>query len=69
MPGDDDLGADETSLRLECPPGYAFSHSASPALDASLVKRHIVLRRGLGWVVSYRDEHRHGRARAAIIGC
>ena len=45
---DDDLDADETTLRLECPPGYTFSHSASPALDASLVKRHIVLRRGLG---------------------
>ena len=45
---DDDLDADETTLRLECPPGYTFSHSASPALDASLVKRHIVLHRGLG---------------------
>ena len=44
---DDDLDADETTLPLECPPGYAFSRSASPALDASLV------RRGLGWVKGF----------------
>ena len=32
---DDDLDADEATLSLECPPGKAFSRSASPALDAS----------------------------------
>ena len=71
MPDDDnDLDADETTLPLECPPGYAFSRSASPALKASLVKRHIMLRRGLGWVKSSsRDGHRLGRARTTIIGC
>ena len=50
---DDDLDADETTLRLECPPGYAFSQSASPALDTFLLKRHIVLRRGVGWVKGF----------------
>ena len=37
-------------LPPEGPPGYAFSRSASTALGEPLVKRHIVLRRGLGWV-------------------
>ena len=37
-------------MPLECPPGYALSRSAPPALDSSVVKRHIVRRRGLGWV-------------------
>ena len=45
---DDDLDAGETTLPLECPPGYALSRSAPPALDSSLVKRHIMLRRRLG---------------------
>ena len=30
---DDDLDAGETTLPLECPPGYALSRSAPPALD------------------------------------
>ena len=39
----------DTTLPLECPPGYALSPSAPPALDSPLVKRHIILRRGLEW--------------------
>ena len=46
---DDDLDVDEITLPLECPPDYALFRSASPTLEASLVKRHI-MRRGLGWV-------------------
>ena len=46
---DDDLDAGQTTLPLECPPGYDLFRLAPPALDASLVKRHM-LRRGLGWV-------------------
>ena len=46
MPGDDDhLDADETTLPFQCSPGYALSRSASAALDASLVNRHIMPRR------------------------
>ena len=41
---DDDLDAGETALPLECPPGYDLSRSGPPALDASLVERHIMLR-------------------------
>ena len=38
---EDDLDAGETTLPMECPPGYVLSRSAPPALDSSLVKRHI----------------------------
>ena len=47
---DDDLDGDESTLPLECPPGYAISRKLSPAHDDELVKRHIMLRRRLGWV-------------------
>ena len=60
---DDDLDADGKKLSLECPPGYAFSRSASPALDESLVKRHIVLRRGLGWVNGFITRRAQARTR------
>ena len=46
---DDDLDADEAKLSLECPPGKAFSRSASPALDASCY--HAAP--GLGWVKGF----------------
>ena len=61
----DDLDADETTLPLKCPPGYAFSRSVSPALEASLVKRHIMLRRGLGWVKGFITRREQARMRQA----
>ena len=63
MPDDDDLDADGKKLPLEGPPGYAFSRSASPALDESLVKQHIVLRRGLGWVNDFITRRAQARTR------
>ena len=60
---DDDLDADEPILPLECPPGYAFARSASPALDASLVKRHIMLCRALGYVKGFIMRRAHARTR------
>ena len=60
MPDDYDLDADEVTQVVKCPPGYAFSQSASPALYTSRVKRHMVLDRGLGWVKGFLT----GRAQA-----
>lgn len=51
MPDDDgDLDANEKQLLPECPPDYAISRSAPPALDVSLAKRYIMVLRGLGCV-------------------
>ena len=50
-------------LPPEGPPGYAFSRSASTALGEPLVKRHIVLRRGLGWVNGFITRRAQARTR------
>ena len=64
MPDDDDnIDADGKKLPLECRPRYAFSRSASPALDESLVKRHIVLRRGVGWANGFITRRAQARPR------
>ena len=60
---DDDLDADEPILPLECPPGYAFARSASPALDASLVKRQIMLRRGVEYFMGFITRRAQARTR------
>ena len=53
----------EKKLPLEYPPGYAFPCPASPALDESLVKPHIVLRRRLGWVDGFITRRAQARTR------
>ena len=63
---DDDLDAGETTLPLECPSGYDLFRSAPPALDASLVNWHIMLRRGLGWVKGFLTRRVH---RTKTTGC
>ena len=60
---DDDLDAGEKSLPLECPPAYDHSPSAPPALDATLVKRHIMPSRTLGWVKGFITRHTQARTR------
>ena len=59
---DDDLDAGETTLPLECPLGYHLSRLAPLTLDASLLNRHIMLRRGLGWVKGFITRRAQARA-------
>ncbi|CAN0437204.1 unnamed protein product, partial [Pylaiella littoralis] len=47
---DDDLDEGEEPLSLEIPAGYSLESQVPAALTAVLVRRSIVLRRGIGWL-------------------
>lgn len=47
---DDDLDEGEEPLPLEIPAGYSLESQVPAALTAVLIRRSIVLRRGIGWL-------------------
>lgn len=55
----DDVDAGQATLPLDYPSGLAFVRSPPPFLDASPMKRHVILRRGLGLVKGFGTRRAH----------